>query len=88
MRNIDNVPYEETWISFDGDTKLKIADVNSEVKNFKVKGQTYDDLSFSWTLDDVDAYLIKLVERVDHSYEKSDYTDNSVRVRYVLALPK
>jgi hypothetical protein len=52
---------------------LKIADVEEEVKNWKVSGQTYDVLSFSWDLDDVDAYLIKLVERIDHSYEKVDY---------------
>jgi len=88
MHRIENIPYEETWISFDSETKLKIADKKEEVKNFKVDGQTYDDLTFSWLLDDVDAYLIKLVERVDYSYEKADYTDNSVRVRYVLAVPK
>jgi hypothetical protein len=88
MHRIENIPYEETWVSFDSDTKLKIADKNVEVKNFKVDGQTYDDLTFSWMLDDVDAYLIKLVERVDYSYEKADYTDNSVKVRYVLAVPK
>jgi hypothetical protein len=35
----------------------------------------------------VDAYLIKLVERVDNSYEKLDYSSVSP-VHYVLALPK
>jgi hypothetical protein len=38
-------------------------------------------------LEDVDAYLIKLVERVDHSYEKVDYTSATAPVIYVLAVP-
>jgi hypothetical protein len=53
-----------------------------------VDGQTYDDLQFSWDAEDVDAYLIKLVERVDHSYEKKDYTSVSTPVYYVLAIPE
>jgi hypothetical protein len=43
-------------------------------------------LSFSWDLSDADAYLIKLVERIDYSYEKVDYGGNK-RVSYILALP-
>ena len=82
---INEIPYEETRISIK-DMKLKIADVWEEVKNWKVSGQNYDVLSFSWLLDDSDAYLLKLVERVDSSYEKSDY-NLKVPVRYVLALP-
>jgi hypothetical protein len=40
-------------------------------------------------LSDADAYLIKLVERIDHSYEKADYKSkgSDVNVIYVLALP-
>ena len=83
---IKKIPYEETWIEFDKETKLKIADVDEEVKNWKVVWQTYDTLSFSWKLKDVDAYLIKLVDRVDYSYEKSDH--NSNLPIYVLALPE
>jgi hypothetical protein len=47
-------------------------------------------LSFSWNLDDADGYLIKLVERIDYSYEKTDYnpgTDKRKQPHYVLALP-
>jgi hypothetical protein len=33
---VKEIPYEETWIEFDRDTKLKIADVYEEVKNWKV----------------------------------------------------
>ena len=66
--------------------KLKIADWDQEVKNRKVIWQTYDTLSFAWDIDDVDAYLIKLDERIDHSYEKADYSI-STPVHYVLALP-
>jgi hypothetical protein len=43
-------------------------------------------LSFSWKIEDVDAYLIKLVDRIDYSYEKSDY--KSASPIYVLALPE
>ena len=84
---IDGIPYKETWISC-WDSMLKIADWDEEVKNRKVKWQTYDNLSFSWTLNNnVDGYLIKLVERIDHSYEKSDF-EGSAPVSYVLALPQ
>ena len=85
-KHIDEVPYKETWINFGTDTKLKIADWDVEVKNWKVVWQTYDILSFSWDLSNADAYLIKLVERIDYSYEKVDYKGNK-RVSYVLALP-
>jgi hypothetical protein len=44
-------------------------------------------LSFSWRLDDVDGYLIKLVDRIDYSYEKIDQT-LAKHVLYVLALPR
>jgi len=84
---IKEIPYKEKWLVFNDDSlELKIADVEEEVKNWKVSGQTYDVLSFSWDLDDVDAYLIKLVERIDHSYEKVDYAWKEA-VHYVLALP-
>ena len=86
-RALVQIPYEETWITFDRETKLKISDSRLEVKNRKVTWQTYDTLSLSRNAEDVDAYLIKLVERVDNSYEKLDYSSVSP-VHYVLALPK
>ena len=84
MEYISEVPYKETRIDFGGDTKLKIADWDVEVKNWKVVWQSYDTLSFSWDLSDADAYLIKLVERIDYSYEK---TDGKRPITYILALP-
>ena len=84
---VKEIPYVETWLTFDDNTILKIADNNEEVKDRKVSWQTYDVLYFSRKLSNVDAYLIKLVERVDNSYEKSDYTSISTPVHYVLALP-
>ena len=86
MAMVKKIPYEETWLNFDSDTKLKIADWDVEVKWRKIWSQNYDTLSFSWRLSDVDAYLIKLVERIDNSYEKQDY-NKSTSVHYVLALP-
>ena len=84
---VKDIPFEETRLIFDKNTKLKIADWDQEVKNWRVVWQTYDSLSFSWDVENVDAYLIKLVERIDHSYEKADYTSISTPVHYVLALP-
>ena len=83
---VEEIPYEETWLDFDRGTKLKIADVNQEVKNWKVMWQNYDNLLFSWKIEDwVDAYLIKLVDRIDYSYEK---LESKVVVPYVLAVPR
>ena len=86
---IDEIPYKETRLEFTKDTKLKIADWDVEVKNWKVTWQSFDLLSFSWDLSDADAYLIKLVERIDYSYEKADYKSNgsNPNVVYVLAVP-
>jgi hypothetical protein len=55
------------------------------VKNWKVKGQTYDSFTLSWKLESVDAYLIKLSTRIDTSYEKSDIKNRDTR--YILVLP-
>lgn len=84
---IDKIPYEEKWITFDSDTILKIADWDTEVKQWRVMWQSYDVLSLSWKISDVDAYLIKLVDRIDNSYEKMDYTSDTADVRYILAIP-
>lgn len=83
---VNSIPYEETRLKFDNDTRLKIADWKTEVKNRKVLWQTYDSLQFSWSAkENVDGYLIKLVDRIDNSYEKSDYA--TVNPKYVLVLP-
>ena len=80
VHNISKVLYEETWISFDSNTKLKIADEKEEVKNREVWSQNYDTFAFHRDVTDVDAYLIKLVDRVDSSYEKQDQNANYVLV--------
>ncbi len=86
---VTEIPYKETWLKFGGNLKLKIADLNKEVKNRKVLWQTYDALQFSWSKDEsIDWYLIKLVERIDNSYEKKDYTSVTTPVKYVLAVPE
>ena len=83
---IKEIPYKETWIDFSSDIKLKIADWDQEVKNWKVKWQTYDSFTLSWKTEEVDAYLIKLVTRIDVSYEKLDRGTKN-RVYYILVLP-
>ena len=86
-KTVKEIPYKETWLEFAGDTILKIADWDEEVKNRSAVGQSYDSITLSRDLEDVDAYLIKLVERVDHSYEKVDYISAMAPVIYVLAVP-
>lgn len=85
---VSEIPYKETWLSFGQNVKLKIADWDLEVKNWVVQWQTFDNLSLSWQIwNSTGVYLIKLVERIDYSYEKADY-NNSALPRYVLALPE
>ena len=85
---VSEIPYEETWLSFDWDTKLKIADYKEEVKWWDVWRQTSNIVTFYWKNSNADAYLIKLVERIDNSYEKEDYTNSRTPVSYILALPE
>ncbi len=69
-----------------GKDKIKVYDQNREVKNFKIGGQTFDTLNFSWTnnkFDDVDGYLMRISERVDGLLEKNDLD----KVKYLLFLP-
>ncbi len=80
---LEEIPYKEAYVKFDGDTILKIADSNGEVKNWKVAGQSYDNISFSWRLENVDGYLIDLTQKIDYNYEKNF----EVPPIYVLALP-
>ena len=86
---IKEIPYEETRLDFNWGLKLKIADYREEVKNRRISNQNFDVLSFSWKRDTSDWYLIKLVERVDYSYEKTDYNPSTKQEipHYVLVVP-
>ncbi|MDR2540443.1 MAG: hypothetical protein LBD11_01325 [Candidatus Peribacteria bacterium] len=89
-KKVDQLPDEETRLTFDKDTKLKIADTHEEVKNFAIKGQTFDSISFSRRQSQepsVDGYLLKLTDRIDYSPEKEDTNKNLVET-YILILPK
>jgi hypothetical protein len=89
-KKIDQLPNEETRLTFDKDTKLKIADTHEEVKNFAIRGQTFDSISFSRRPSretNVDGYLIKLTDRIDYSPEKEDTNKNLIET-YILVLPK
>lgn len=95
-KTLTDIPFEETWLTFDSETILKIADTDDEVKNWKVDWQSYDSLSFSWKLSqwNIDWYLVKLLDRIDYSYEKSDFDSAqsngslSLDVKYILVLPR
>lgn len=66
--------------------EIKLYDENDEVKNFKIEGQNFDTLSFSWTHNKnnpIDGYLMRISERIDGLLEKNDL-DN---VKYILFLP-
>ncbi|MDR0283210.1 MAG: hypothetical protein LBI53_08250 [Candidatus Peribacteria bacterium] len=88
------IPSSKTYLTFDKDTNLKIADQHFEVKNFLTQGQTFDNISFGWKKSNessVYAYLIKLTDRVDYSPEKQDLTDTDNIIKknkYLLVLPQ
>ncbi|MDR2415345.1 MAG: hypothetical protein LBD75_01710, partial [Candidatus Peribacteria bacterium] len=90
MKKINNLPTDRLILSFNEDTRLKIFDYHEEVKNFAVKGQSFDALSFgrrqNWE-PNVAGYLIKLTDRIDYSPEKADTKNNRIET-YILVLPK
>lgn len=77
-----NQKYEKTQgISF------KVYDEAPEVKNFMLKGQTFDTLSFSWRHNQhipLSWYVMRISDRIDNHLEKTN-TDLS---KYMLFLPK
>lgn len=67
---------------------VKIYDENSEVKNFKLKWQTYESISFSRDNDhyaNTSWYLMRLVEHVEWFREKTVAAKNTTK--YILLLP-
>ncbi len=81
--------YERFWGSwlFGGAEQVKLYDQNREVKNFRLGGQTFDSLNFSWTNNHdeaVSGYLMQISEEVGGLLEK--YGQESVK--YLLFLPK
>lgn len=78
-------------LEFDGSTRLKIHDQHEEVKNFQIKGQSFDSIAISRRKSrepTVDGYLLKLTERIDHSPEKQEITNKSIYKRFVVILPR
>ena len=84
-------------LSFTNNISLKIYDKDREVKNFRMQGQSFDSISFSWTNndimgDDVDGYLIQLNHRVDTHHDKYhplSFMSNALIDRvYALVLPE
>lgn len=91
LYKINEIKAEHSTIRFDRTTILKISDQHQEVKNFKVNGQTFDDISLEWKTSreqGVEAYLIKLTERVDHAPEKQEKINTQIPRKYVLVLNK
>lgn len=87
---ITHLPTQASWVAFDADTLLKVSDVHEGVKNFRMQGQSFDQISFSfkqqWELDAA-GYLIKLTHRIDHAPEKQDYHQTKLIASYLLLLP-
>ena len=75
------------WWLWGKSDEIKLYDQNSEVKNFKLEGQTFDSLSFSWINNHheaVSGYLMQISEKVDGLVEKYDQK----WTKYLLFLPK
>ena len=76
--------YLSLWGLFSDD--IKVYDENAEVKNFMLKWQNFDSISFTWDNNPDEAkswYLMRLVERVDWFREKNSQS----KVKYILFLP-
>lgn len=89
MQKVNKLQHKETFLQFDKETILKIFDEHEEVKNFDVQGQSFDAISLSWKKGyeaNIEGYLIKLTERIDHSPEKQEKA-NLMTTKYVLILP-
>lgn len=66
--------------------QIKVYDENAEVKNFELKWQNYDSISFSWDNNEYEAiswYLMRIIERVDWFREKNSQD----KIKYILFLP-
>ncbi|MCX6825442.1 MAG: VCBS repeat-containing protein [candidate division SR1 bacterium] len=75
---------------------IKVMDKNTEVKNFKTDGQSFDTLQLSWKNskiigEDVDGYLIKVSNRVDSKDMPSSFRSflgGGEKPKYIVVLPK
>ena len=68
-------------------SEFKLYDTVAEVKNFVLKGQSFDEISFSWNNDQFtqnDGYLVRITDRVDSLKEKFGQS----QYKYALFLPK
>ncbi|MBQ7073669.1 hypothetical protein IJM86_01095 [bacterium] len=78
MKKIPNFENKEVNIEVD-DTSIRIFSPLEEVKNFKIKSQSFDSISFSRMAsqsEDVVGYLISFENRIDLSPEKN--TDKTI----------
>lgn len=74
--------YEKAQNSF-----FKVYDEAPEVKNFGLKGQTFDTLSFAWENNQnipLSGYLMRIADRIDNHREKKE----TELEKYILFLPK
>ena len=68
-------------------SEFKLYDTVAEVKKFVLKGQSFDEISFSWNNDQFtenDGYLVRITDRVDSLKEKFGQS----QYKYALFLPK
>lgn len=85
------------FLGFTDTLKLKVHDKHREVKNFRMQWQSFDDISLSWTLNDimgdtVDGYIVQLNHRVDTHHDKygplSFISSALIDRAYVLVIPE
>ena len=79
------------------DILLKVYDTDWEVKNFRLHGQSFDDISFSWDKNDVlgdtvAGYLLQLNHRIDTYHDKDAplqfMSPSTIDKVYILVLPE
>jgi len=88
---------DDGWYKKFSYLKIKLWDVNWEVKNFAMRWQKFDTISFSWkntifAWDNPDWYLLEFNHRVDTFYDDEQeyfYNDEVLKEKkYILMLPK
>lgn len=92
-----NISSQWWFLWFTDTLKLKVYDRHREVKNFRMQWQSFDDISLSWTLNDImgdstDGYLVQLNHRIDTHHDKygplSFISPALIDRVYVLVLPE
>ncbi|MCF7835432.1 phage tail protein, partial [Candidatus Gracilibacteria bacterium] len=87
---------DEGYLSIQ-DIDIKIYSEDNEVKNFKMRGQNFENISFGFMNSEIlgdipDGYLLKINQRIDTFFDKDEIIDSNnkdkISKKYILIVPK